>query len=306
MRTSLRESGIDASIAVAGASPTGGVGGQGAVGSGGTLGEGGMAGQGGTTAGGGVLGMPCTGDQDCPSDATCCDGSGTRAEGSGDGNLTCTWAEAKAYCAGLALAGVSGWRLPGAKELLTLVDFTRSGYNTQVSDPTAFPDTPRETFWSSSPHAGTSGDAWDIRFGDGSLVDDLASFAYRVRCARGSRCYPKSRFQVLPGGLVSDQLTELVWQQRANPTAMRLSDAETSCANAGFRLPTMKELESLVDLTMSHPSIDQQAFPNTPGDWFWASSLQGSSSFYAWIVLFADGGSSVTDVMSFYKLRCVR
>ena len=119
--------------------------------------------------------MTCATNQDCPSWATCCngsdescdgtrlptgdttnydqsgtsqyvvsadgltvtdtitglvwqrDGSDTRAGCITDGsNLTCTWTEAKAYCASLALGGVSDWRLPGMKELLTIVDFTNT------------------------------------------------------------------------------------------------------------------------------------------------------------------------------------
>lgn len=72
------------------------------------------------------------------------------------------------------------------------------------------------------------------------------------------RCYPTSRFVVLDGGLVQDPLTNLVWQQQVG--------FDRNCGGSfPFRLPTVKELLSLVDLTVSSgPTIDQTAFPNTP------------------------------------------
>jgi hypothetical protein len=170
------------------------------------------------------FGGTCSVTTDCPSDATCCggadqacdgarlpagdganagefavsadgltvtdtitgldwqrDGSGTRAGCSGSGTLTCTWAEAKTYCATLALGGVSGWRLPARMELRTIVDFTK--YWPSI-DPTAFPNTPADWFWTSSTNAGSSVNAWGVLFLDGNLhVYDVGN-GYRVRCVR--------------------------------------------------------------------------------------------------------------------------
>jgi hypothetical protein len=107
------------------------------------------------------------------------DGSGTRP-GCSNGT-TCTWAEAKAYCASLALAG-SGWRLPARMELRTIVDFTK--YSPAI-DSTAFPSTPTDWFWTSSPYAGSSGLAWSVDFGIGySDVNGVDSNFIRVRCVR--------------------------------------------------------------------------------------------------------------------------
>jgi formylglycine-generating enzyme required for sulfatase activity len=93
---------------------------------------------------------------------------------------TYTWAGAKAYCAGLNLGG-SGWRLPTAKELQTIVDDSRTN---PAIDPTAFPSTPSDYFWSSSPLAGSSSNAWFVLFGYGSTDYYVVSFTYSVRCVR--------------------------------------------------------------------------------------------------------------------------
>ncbi|MGA7741873.1 MAG: DUF1566 domain-containing protein [Polyangia bacterium] len=235
------------------------------------------------------------------------DGSGARSGCGGSGNLTCTSAEAKAYCASLTLSGQSVWRLPGVMELVTLVDFTAEN---PTIDQTVFPNTPSDYFWASSAVADSSGYTWSVSFGYGdSDVIFSADQDFRVRCVRGSRCYPTSRFVVLDGGLAHDTLTNLEWQQEASGTTMSWADAQTYCssAGAGLRLPTVKELRSIVDYAANTAgsSIDPTAFPNTPSDLFWTSSPSTDASGQWWWVSFSSGESSSNGGGPFW-VRCVR
>jgi hypothetical protein len=94
----------------------------------------------------------------------------------------CTLAEAKAYCAGLTLGGLTGWRLPGRFELLTIVDFTKLA---PAIDQTAFPSTTLDWFWTSSPYAGSSdGSAWFVRFSIGDSGGLTVGANSGVRCVR--------------------------------------------------------------------------------------------------------------------------
>jgi hypothetical protein len=86
------------------------------------------------------------------------------------------WADAKAYCYGLG----SGWRLPGLKELLTLVDPTRSNL---AIDPEAFPDGAVSS-WSASPFVGKSGGAWVVMFNYGQPVESPLDTMLDARCVR--------------------------------------------------------------------------------------------------------------------------
>jgi hypothetical protein len=274
--------------------------------------------------GSGVYGLPCTTNRDCPSDTICCDGSDPGCDGTrlptGDGGtpgefvvsadgLTvtdtitgliwqqdnygpragctaptpdeCSLEEAQAYCASLALDGVSGWRVPAWKELVTLID-VRPMYG--IVDPYGFPGNPYGS-WTSSLNAGKPKQELYVDLGDGT--SQYCAIDYRmVLCVRGSRCYPKARFVVLDGELVLDRLTGLVWQQQGGTTKMTWADAQSYCSSlgSGFRLPTLRELDSLVDPTTSQgPTLDK-AFPSTGKEKYWTSSpfvQAGAAARYA-------------------------
>jgi hypothetical protein len=79
----------------------------------------------------------------------------------------------------------------------------------------------------------------------------------------------------------------------------------------GFRLPTAKELESLVDLIVLYPgpTIDQTAFPGTPAAQymaFWTASPCADPSGQSFVVDFMFGYSPSAGVGSSYWVRCVR
>ena len=247
------------------------------------------------------------------------DGTGVRGGCSSDDKLTCTWPEAEAYCASLVLGGLSGWRLPGWMELFTILDLTTDWTSAPINR-TAFPNTATEEYWTSSPFLGGY---LFVAFGGAlgsAIVCPDCGFKNRVRCVRGLRCYPKSRFVVVDGGLVQDTLTGLVWQQQGSTSAMTWADALTYCSSfgSGFRLPTVKELDSLVDPTLpTGPSLDMTAFPSTGNKRYWTSSPVGPGGTPSDLAFFGDfssadsntcdiGAANATTVDTKLMARCVR
>jgi len=95
---------------------------------------------------------------------------------------TFTWVNALSQCEGLNYAGHSDWRLPNAKELLSIVNY-------QNSDPaintTYFPATAAYHYWSSTTLVGLPNSAWRVHFFFGYMGNYYKSDSYHVRCVRG-------------------------------------------------------------------------------------------------------------------------
>ncbi len=145
---------------------------------------------------------------------------------------------------------------------------------------------------------------------------------------------PDSRFTVHGDGTVTDLRTGLMWKQcneglsgsNCSGTSLKftwqeaLQKAETLNAGAGFagytdwRLPNIKELDSIVELSCQSPSINETVFPNTPTDtvnYFWSSSLAGINYYGqpagdAWNIKFNFGFSITLPRVSTIYVRLVR
>lgn len=89
------------------------------------------------------------------------------------------WADASTYCAGLSLGSLTGWRLPTAIELLSIVDLGR--YDPAI-DTDSFTMPAITGFWSSSAYARVQGWAWYLEFKSGTLADNGPEAGYSVRC----------------------------------------------------------------------------------------------------------------------------
>ena len=89
-------------------------------------------------------------------------------------------------------------------------------------------------------------------------------------------------------GTVSDTSTGLMWQQdtardtEGNYDPMTWEEALAYCesrtigGHTDWRLPTIKELRSLVDYTQYDPAIDKVRFPNTVSSYYWSSTTYAS------------------------------
>jgi hypothetical protein len=113
-------------------------------------------------------------------------------------------------------------------------------------------------------------------------------------------------------GVVIDRVTGLTWQRNLPNKFFTFANAVRECdrlslaGHQDWRLPSRIELVSLIDTTRTQPSIDQAAFPGTPSDWFWTSSLAVDDPSSAWYVYFYFGYPKTDDMTSQFSVRCVR
>ncbi|CAK0773642.1 exported hypothetical protein [Gammaproteobacteria bacterium] len=82
------------------------------------------------------------------------------------------------------LCGFHDWRMPTPNELLSIVDNSR--YNPSIAIG-YFPNTLSSSFWSSSPGADGSYNAWGVNFSYGDVYDGSRSSALAVRLVRGGQ-----------------------------------------------------------------------------------------------------------------------
>ncbi len=98
------------------------------------------------------------------------------------------------------------------------------------------------------------------------------------------------RFVRNSDGTVKDSLLNLIWYPTLSKKFTWV-EANEECKKMGCRLPTRRELESLLDLTKHDPAIDKEIFPDTKtDDYYWTSTPCAWDSGCAWVVYFYYGG----------------
>lgn len=222
------------------------------------------------------------------------------------------WSEAQEYCANLVYGGYSDWRLPSRIELVSLVDFT-VGF--PAMDTNVFPDPPNTSYWTSTQQSsiGHKQDpqAYRVQFTDGGTLRYMVNVASQARCVRLGYLDPESERYAVQNGTVVDTWRNLTWEQTASTTKFEWAQAQVHCGNlqldgGGWRVPSMKELQTLVDDTASTPQLDPTAFPNAPIDAYWTSSRYADKSTDAWWEPARWGEMETTPATSLALVRCVR
>jgi hypothetical protein len=113
-------------------------------------------------------------------------------------------------------------------------------------------------------------------------------------------------------GTVTDTSTGLMWRQTHSSSAMTWEQALAYCEDMNFagytdwRLPTIKELRSLVDYSRYNPAIDTTYFPNTAAWWYWSSTTLALYTNHAWVMYFYYGFDSTNYKYNYLYARAVR
>ena len=130
------------------------------------------------------------------------------------------------------------------------------------------------------------------------------------------------RFTDNGDGTVTDNQTGLIWLKNANCFGSRIwNDALSDCnglangqcglidgSNAGdWRLPQIKELQSLVDFKNIHPSLPSgHPFINVLFNYYWSSTTYALTTLHIWCVVMTDGDQAYAYPHNPYQVWCVR
>lgn len=246
---------------------------------------------------------------------------------------TYTWAQLAAYVAQVntaARCGHGDWRVPTVNELLTIVDFSLA--SGAAADAVGFPQQHADRYWTADTVAGTTANAWFVDFGNGGLVsfDNKTSptySTYRVLLVSGtpdsatSCTSAQAKYLDNGDGTINDTSTGLMWKKceegadattctgtktsftSINQVLGQVSAVNTTGSSSGlgysdWRMPTVKELSSLVNRSCTGASINTVAFPNADQLSNLTGNLFASHAAWLWAVDFADGSVSPVDPTS--------
>jgi hypothetical protein len=207
-----------------------------------------------------------------------------------------TWSEAIDYTDALELAGFNDWRLPEKQELQSILSYG--------SIPSPLLPPPSEAAAGRQGQASPA--AWTLTT---RLFPGLTAKAIRLDDNRGiiGDKYEKKyvyavrgpalafgKFQDNGNGTVTDEMTGLMWQ--ADETLpLNWKQALAYCGKlelgglTDWRLPTIKELSTLVDESNINPAIDTAFFPATGSAPYWTSTTFNGHPGFAWYVRFDNG-----------------
>ena len=149
---------------------------------------------------------------------------------------------------------------------------------------------------------------------DGSIKDDGY---YQVGATR-------SYFRI--GNVVIDNVTGLQWQDNESVKKQWITDdsysagdynntsgdtATSYCSNlsldgGGWRLPSVEELETIIDFSKANPSVTEGVFNFISSDYYWSSSTYIKDPLHAWNVRFSKGYSRNYYKYNERNVLCVR
>lgn len=217
-----------------------------------------------------------------------------------DGGET-TWERAQRYCAELSLAGFHDWRLPSVYESFGLLDHKCLN---PALDPAVFARTDAQYWWTKDTRPDDRFRVWVTNAGGGAgphpateTISAGGDRRYHARCVRVATPIqrPAPRYVAEAGGVVTDRWTGLMWQQQESAESLPWDEATRYAKNSStggyrdWRLPTIAELQSLVDISASDPALAAAAFPHAAAGEYWSATRMVNHPEQAWIVDFRLG-----------------
>jgi hypothetical protein len=157
------------------------------------------------------------------------------------------------------------------------------------------------------------------------IKPDLRSLFLLLIACLSMSVQGETRFEISNDGQeVLDTQTQLVWKRcpegmtweidhcQGEATywmwheALALAVQATKSTGKLWRVPNVKELYSIIDLTQPEMAINLQAFPATPNGQFWSSSHYAQDTFFAWVVHFWYGSAYFSYLEDLSAVRLVR
>ena len=205
-----------------------------------------------------------------------------------------TFENALNYADTSTLGGYSDWRLPNAIEAFSILNF-------QTQNPTVdlnyFIKTNAEYWWTSDLQVNDNSKVWVTNAGGGIgnhaksetiSAGGIKKFHLRLVRTIKAKLINADRFAKLADGTVYDSLTNLIWQKTPYADtltweqALAYADTLTYAGYSDWRLPNIKELQSIQDNTAINPALNTNYFNVFGRKKFWSTTTLSNRTTSAW------------------------
>ncbi len=227
------------------------------------------------------------------------------------GNGESTWENAVANASAITTGGYTDWRLPTPGELFSIMNHenTNPAINT-----TYFPSSSpaAEYWWTSDLFGSSTTNVWCANAGGGlgpkpksETVSAGGTFQYHARYVRGAKPTNAHNYVNNGDGTITDTDTNLMWAQVPSSSlswtaALAYAEGLTLGGYSDWRMPNVKELESLVEFTRAtatstttSPCLNRTLFPAATATAYWSSTSQKTGTpTAAWVVEFGVNTTS--------------
>lgn len=197
------------------------------------------------------------------------------------------------YADNLVLGGFSDWRLPTPIESFSILNHQ----NNNPAMSSIFTTSTAEYWWTNKYQVGDVTKVWCTNAGGGignhPKAETISAGGIKKFHAKAVRDVTvpitiSNHFTDNGNGTITDNLTQLVWQKVPNPNlftwenALIYAEGLNLATASDWRLPNIKELQSLNDETVSNPSATTTFFPAIGVHNYWSSTSLPNQTTKAW------------------------
>ncbi len=209
--------------------------------------------------------------------------------------------------------GFDNWHLPERSELFSLISHARM--NPALPEGYPFQNVFPGYYWTATPCARFPRQAWYVHMGGGRVFKGMKQGYYMVwpvrrienKCIQSSPSesgnFPEKRF-IENRCTVTDRHSGLIWTKSADIakhpvswekslTIVREMNDRNAYGHPDWRLPNIRELESLTDMRIHSPAIAASDIFTDIKDFYWSSTTSVYDPAYAWTMYSEDGNIGV-------------